>query len=49
MPHSAWIAPVLIVILLCSSIVGIAAKDWRTNAIALGVAVLALLSYVLGR
>lgn len=40
---------VLWVIVLCAAIVGLAAKDWRTNAITLACAVLALVLYVVGR
>jgi len=47
MPHvSTWLLIAVILVALCASILGIAAKDWRTNIVSFGVAVLALL-YVL--
>jgi hypothetical protein len=37
------------VIVLCAAIVGLAAKDWRTNAVSLACAILALVLYLAGR
>lgn len=37
------------VVVLCAAIVGLVSKDWRTNAISLACAILALVLYIVGR